>query len=217
MVFETKDGIRQDLLIDGLVDEPNMGRLSRNGWFTADHEEGIVNVRVRFGPDQGDTSSAQLEIGPEAIPPRPPGNEGAGDIPLILFCETEAPGMDEYPPDQRTHHGGEYYPTIIEEPPFDHVVWINPDSKEALRVRQARGGSSGRGSIGTKTFLQFVALKCFEILKRLKVRQEIRESAITEVEFRQLHAQAEMDCAAFIDEAYNLAEELYRGNVEDIH
>jgi len=41
--------------------------------------------------------------------------------------------MEEYPPGQRTHSGGEYHPTIIDfDPLFEHVIWINPDSKEIM-------------------------------------------------------------------------------------
>ena len=96
------------------------------------------------------------------------------------------------------------------EPPFDHVVWINPNSKEALKVRQSRGGSIGVGGIATVTFNRFLALKCFDILKHLKVRQEISGRTATEREFTRMLAQAEMDCVGFIDAAYSLAETLHR-------
>ncbi|HEV3204781.1 MAG TPA: hypothetical protein VGY77_10370 [Gemmataceae bacterium] len=90
-----------------------------------------------------------------------------------LLCKTPVPGMEEFPVDERTHHGGSYYPTINEEPLFENVVWINQFSKEATRVRQGRGGSSGMSGFLTKTFGQFLALKCFDILKRLWVRQKV--------------------------------------------
>jgi hypothetical protein len=111
--------------------------------------------------------------------------------------------------------GGEYYPTIIEEPLFDGVVWINPDSKESSRVRHARGGRKGSAGIGTKTFTQFVALKCFEILKRLKVRREVGDMLITELQFRDYLADAELKCADFIDQAYALADKLADGHPEE--
>ena len=81
-------------------------------------------------------------------------------------------------------------------------------------MRRSRGGPSGMGGIGTKTFMHFVALKCFEILKRLRVRQEIKEQTVNETQFCQLIAQAEMDCATFIDAAYELSEQLLRGEGE---
>ena len=89
------------------------------------------------------------------------------------------------------------------------MIWINPDSKEAIRVRKGRGGRKGTSGIGAKVFTQFIALKCFDILKRLRIRQAIGDNAITEVQFRQELAQAETDCASFVDEAYSLAEQLH--------
>jgi hypothetical protein len=230
MIFRTAAGGREDLLVEaatrndllmeGMVDESEMGKISRNGWFTAGHVPGVATVRVRFGPAQQDTNTDTLNIGTEVAPPRRRPDDGNGtvpDVPVILLCGQEAPGMGEYTPDQRTHPGGEYHPTIIEdEPPFEHVIWINPDSKEALRVRKERHGPTptGVGRIASKSFLQFIALKCFEVLKRLKVRQERRDQQMTEVEYRRDLAQAELDCSDFIDRAFDLADELYHGEME---
>jgi hypothetical protein len=210
-IFSTSSGPRNDLLIEGSVDESEAGRLSRSGWFVAGHMIGGATLRVRFGPEPTNTTSARVQIGPDAVPPRKSSTGEGGDIPQILMCGDTAPGMDDYPPEQRTHHGGEHYPTIIEEPQFSNVIWINPRSKEAMRVRQRHGGSSGVGRISSKSFLEFVALKCFEILKRLKVRQEVRDASLMEIEFRDRLAQAELECAGFIDAAYDLAERLYQG------
>lgn len=208
-VFHTPNGPRQDLLIEGLIDEMDRGRISRTAQFTAGRQEGPVTVRVRFGPKPTDFSSVQLRIGPESMPVRGRGGSaGGGNIPYILLCGTEAPGMDDLPPEQRTHHGGEIHPTIIEEPPFDNVVWINPNSKEALRVRHGRGGTKGSAGIATKTFTQFVALKAFDILKRLRVRQAIGEASVSELQFRNELAMAEMACADFVDAAYDIASNL---------
>lgn len=211
--FVTAGGHRDDLLIEGSVDEPDMGRISRGGMFTAGLQQGVATVRIRFGPKLSDWHTVPIRIGADAVPPRARGGQGA-DIPYILLCGTIAPGHDDIPPVQRTHRGGEHHPTIIEEPPFDEVVWINPDSKEASRVRQGRGGRRGAASIGAKSFTQFLALKCFEILKRLKVRQELRGTSINELQFRQLLAQAEMDCADFVDEAFMLADQLGETDAE---
>ena len=57
-----------------------------------------------------------------------------GDIPDILLCGDEAPGFDDYPEEQRTLPGGAEFPTIIEDPLFASVVWINPKSKELARA-----------------------------------------------------------------------------------
>jgi hypothetical protein len=130
------------------------------------------------------------------------------DIPEILLCGEPAPGMEEYSEEQRTMPGGQEYPTIIEDPLFPNVVWINPTSKEAMRVRRSRGGPSGVGSIGSKTFMHFVALKCFDILKRLHVRQALEGLTVTEYQFIQLATSAEIECADFIDDAWELSDQL---------
>jgi len=209
VTFHAEWGPREDLLIEGFVDETDRARISRTAVLTAGRLEGDITVRVRFGPKPGDTATCTLKIGSESLPPRARGgDQGGSNIPYILLCGTEAPGVDDLPPEQRTHHGGEHYPTIIEEPTFDHVVWINPDSKESMRIRQGRGGTKGAAGIGTKTFTQFIAIKCFDILKRLRVRQDLGETAVTEVQFRNYLAMAEMECADFVDEAFGMADEI---------
>lgn len=202
--FHTSAGHRTDLMIDGGVDETEMGRLSRGGLFTAGQIEGEATVRVRFAGDLGDNSTAVVEIGPESV--AKVGRGGGADIPLILMCGDQAPGMEEYPPEQRTHQGGDHHPTIIEDPLFLNVVWINPHSKEAIRVR--RRGPSGIAGIANKVFAQFLALKCFDILKRLKVRQDVGDQALTETQFMAESMEAEMACVGFIDAAYELADKL---------
>jgi hypothetical protein len=206
-VFQTSNGPRRDLMLEGTVDEPELGTLGRSGFFTADHMQGVATLRVRYGPELGDTDADLVEIGSQAIE-RANRDRNGPQIPLILMCGTEAQGMEDLPPEQRTHRGGEYHPTIIEEPTFPNIIWVNGNSKEALRVRQSRGGSSGIGSVATKTFTQFLALKCFEILKTLKVRDLVRTDAITELQYRNHYAHAEIECASFIDQAYVLADQL---------
>jgi hypothetical protein len=101
------------------------------------------------------------------------------------------------------------YPTIIDDDPiFEPTIFINPDSRESCQVRKGRGGSRGTAGIGSAIFLQFLAIKCFEILKRLYVRQSLNEGATTELEFRRMFAEAEMICAPFIDKAFEIAHEL---------
>jgi len=212
--FHTSTGPRDDLLVEGKIDEIGFGRLSRHGVFTAGMVEGTATVRVRFGPARGDVCTVSVEIGAEVFERSERRAGTRGDVPWILLCGEEAPGMDEYPPEQRTHPGGDRFPTIIEEPQFPHVVWINHNSKESVRVRRGRG-PTGVGGISTKTFYQFLALKCFDILKRLKVRQEIGDAVWTEREFTRGFAQAEIDCSGFIDTAYELAGDLYRARGQD--
>jgi hypothetical protein len=211
ITFHTSFGPRDDLMVEGSVDEGDLGRLSRAGSFTAGLRSGEATLRVRYAGGRDEVASATIEIGTEVMPPSGRGGKGL-DIPLILLCGEEAPGMEEYPREMRTHPGGEFHPTIIEEPHYGSVIWINPQSKESLRVRRARGGSSGIGSVASKSFMEFVSLKCFEILKRLRVRQELRDSSVTETEFTRQLAQAEIDCAAFVDAAYAVADGLYKGH-----
>ena len=109
--------------------------------------------------------------------------------------------------------GGDHLPTLIDfDPLFEDVIFINPDSRESLQIRQGRGGRRGPMGIGNKTYIQFLALKCFEILKRLYVRQAVESQQITEVQFRQHFAHAETECAPFIERAYDIARQLTNGD-----
>jgi len=116
--------------------------------------------------------------------------------------------MQDLSPEFRTIPGGPEYPTIIEDPLFEGIVWINHFSKEAVRVRSSVGGSSGLGKIGNRTFMHFVALKCFDVLKRLYVRQRIAGDSVTDYQYMQLAADAEMECSDFIDAAWELTDHL---------
>src|SRR5262249_15021094 len=153
---------------------------------------GQATIRVRYGSGDNDTVIGVVQIGPERVPKRERnrGNEGA-DIPIILLCGVNAPNMEQYADDRRTIMPSDYLPTIIDyEPPFEpNVIFINQDSKESFQVRRGKGGRRGAAGIGTDTFLQFLAIKCFEILKRLYVRQSVAEGAMTEMQFRQTFAE----------------------------
>lgn len=208
VTFETDEGPLDEALLDAEVLEPEMGSIGRHGQFTAGWREGTATVRIRFGAAPEDIHDVAIAIGAEAVPP-PQGKGATGtDLPLILLCGDAAPGTQELPDEQRTIAGGEHYPTIYEEPKFPNIVWINPTSKEAVRVRGSRGGPTGMGKITSKTFLNFIALKCFEILKRLHVRQQIGEDSVTENQFVTMSFEAEVACADFIDAAWELSEEL---------
>jgi len=197
------------LLIEGGVDEPDHGRMSRHGVFTAGGQEGDATIRVRYGADNPQTVTQILRIGPERISTRGQGGKEGGEVPYILLCGTQAPHMDHYPPPQRTVSPSEHLPTIIDyEPQFEHVIFLNPDSREATQVRRGKGGRKGVASIGTETFLQFLALKCFEIVKRLHVKQAVKDGVMTEQQFRDYFASAEITCAPFIEQAYSLARDL---------
>lgn len=206
--FDTPDGPLDDALIDAKVLDADAGRIGRHGRFTAGAQEGAAIVRVRFGKGPSDYRDFAIEIGSESVPPPEGRGDQGSDVPEILFCGDDAPGMSEYPREQRTVPGGPEVPTIIEDVLFPNVVWINPNSKEAMRVRRSGGGSSGVGRVTSRTFMHFVALKCFDILKRLHVRQQIAGGSVTEYQYMQYAAEAEMDCAEFIDVAWELGDQL---------
>lgn len=209
--FETPKGKLNDALIEAEILENDMGRINRHGFFKAGLQEGEAIARVRFASETGDFRDFSIEIGPDRVPPR--GEQGI-DVPEILFCGDTVPGKEHLPDEERTLSGGERAPTIIEDPLFPNVVWINYNSKEAIRVRKTRGGSGGVGGIDTRTFMQFVALKCFDILKRLHVRQHIRQNmgevGVTENTYCDLVGNAETECVDFIDAAWDFSERLAR-------
>lgn len=207
--FATEDGPRDDLVVEAWLDQPAMGRVDRRARLTAGRHAGEVSLFVRYGAGDGEVATMDLVVGDEIELERAGRRlEGSG-VPYILICGTPAPGMGAFPLAQRTVQGGAHEPTIIDfEPQFEHVIWINPSSEESVRVREGRGGRRGVAGIGTKPYLRFLALKCFEILKRLYVRQRVADRRISEAEFRRLFAQAEMACAPFIDDAYQVAESL---------
>jgi hypothetical protein len=210
LTFHTSEGPVDDVLIDAEVIPPDMGKIGRHGRFTAGMHEGEATVRVRYGPAESDIRDFVLAIGADRVEPRKgEGGKGA-DIPLILLCGEPAPGMEEYPENARTVPPGPNYPTIVEDRAlFPGIVWLNPNSKEAERVRTSGvGGSSGVLSLETKTFTHFVALKCFEILKRLHIRQQIAGEAVTEDQYMQAAAYSEIECADFIDAAWDLSDQI---------
>jgi hypothetical protein len=210
VAYSTEGGSRDDLLHDASVDEIGMGRISRNGVYIAGSREGSVTIRVRWGINQIDTVSSSALIGPERVPPRRgSGGDAGGEIPLILLCGTSVPDMDHYPLEQRTIMPSEHLPTIIDfDPAFENVIFINPDSRESIQARRGKGGRKGMAGIATDTYYQFVAMKCFEILKRLWVFEQAREAPLTEVQFRERFATAETECAPFIEHAYEIAEDI---------
>ncbi len=219
IIFQTERGprgdvlieARADLLVDAEVDEPLMGRVDRYGVFTAGGHEGTATVRVRFGPTVNEAAVASLRVGSDRVQ-KSPAKKGGGDgpdVPVILLCGKEAPNMEEYPPDQRTILPSEQWPTIIDyDPLYEPTIFINQDSRESFQVRKGRGGPRGAAGIGSEIFLQFLAIKCFEILKRLYVQQSFGEASTTVLQFRQAFAEAETSCAPFIDKAFEIAREM---------
>ena len=208
VTFATDFGPLDEALVDATVLEPEMGMIGRHGRFTAGKNEGNATIRIKYAGGATEFRDFILQIGPDAVPPPDGQGDEGSDVPDILLCGVQAPNMAEFPPERRTMPGGPEYPTIIEDPLFPNIVWINPNSKEALWVRKSRGGPSGVARVTSATFMQFVALKCFDILKRLYLRQQIAGGTITEYEYMQLAAEAEIECADFIDAAWGLSDEL---------
>ena len=208
ITFQTPEGPLDDALIDGEVTDPSFGVIGRHGWLTVGNTEGNADVRIRYGSDPSAYRDFSIPVGSKRVPPKEGSGDSGSDVPEILLCGEHAPGMEEYPPERRTIPGGPNYPTLIEDPLFKGIVWINAKSKEAMRVRRGAGGSSGLGKVGNKTFMHFVALKCFDILKRLYVRQQISGDAVTEFTYMAYAVEAEMECSDFIDAAWEMTDQL---------
>ena len=203
--FVTEDRGRVDLLMETSVDEQDLGRLSRAGLFSAGLTSGSVTCRVKYGPGPGDSEALVVEIGEDMIERRS-GAAGA-DIPYIVMCGDQAPNAKDLPPGQQTHPAGDHHPTVIENPIWENVIWINTESRESRRARNR--GPTGQMSVATKLYTQFFAIKCFDILKSLLVRQELGDTPVTALQFTNEMAVAEMDCADFIEASFDLADDLY--------
>jgi len=195
------------LFYETSVDEAGMGHFGRSGFFTAGGIPGLATARVKYNSKARGSATCSIQISNERIEPKK-GHSGA-DIPIILMCGSEAPGRAEYPVDQRTHEGGDDFPTIIDfEPQWQDVIWLNHKSKESLRVRQSRG-PSGLFGLHTTTFGQYLAIKCFEVLRRLCARQSLEDlESFTYQQLLDALAQAEITAADFIDAAYQIVERI---------
>ncbi|MBM3473902.1 MAG: hypothetical protein FJX75_11585 [Armatimonadetes bacterium] len=202
-----------DALYETSIDEAGMGRFGRGGVFTAGGTPGIATLRVRFGRGETDHTTCCVRITEERVERQRKG--GGPDVPYILLCGEEAPGRNDLSPEQRTHRGGPEYPTIIDwEPEWQRdpeVVWINQYSKESALVRRGRGPSGVTG-IGSPTFRNYLVLKCFDVLRRLWVRQELgHQMGIGYDEFIRRLSDAEMQTASFLDAGFSVVSGLSRG------
>ncbi len=190
-----------------LVDELDLGRVGRTGMFTAGGVEGTGTVRFKYSATSA--AACQVVVGPDKIEREPP--KPRSDMPLLLLCGTLAPGREEFPESQRTFPPGPQYPTIIDfYPEWEDVVWINLESAEAQKVRGSRGPTGAIG-IRTQTVYQFLALKAFEVLRRLKVKQEYEEKQASGIEFLRAMSETEIDAAPFLDKAYDVVEKMVEG------
>jgi len=216
IVANTRTQPADDLVYEATVDELEMGRINRSGWFTAGDVAGVATIRVKYGPEDGDCQTCIAQIGEESVE-RPPPKLGGVDIPYILLCGQPAPASryGDLAEDQRTHPGGPFEPTIIDtEPQWADVVWINHLSKESEKARGRAPATGGQTSLRAQRFQQFLALKAFDVLKRLRLRQQVRDNPITRIEFLRELAQAETETADFLDAAYQLVDRMLRGSIE---
>jgi hypothetical protein len=183
-----------------------MGKINRMGYFTAGGLQGSATVRIKWGHKDDQVSVSVVQIGNEKIAGKEGGSKGKG-APLILLCGTPAPGREDLPQESRTLDGGEDYPTIIDyDPLWENIIWLNHNSHESKKVKMR--GEGGTIKISSRTFRQFLALKCFEILKRLKVEETFKDNLINMYQFKQAIADAEMQTAGFLEKAYEIVKEL---------
>ncbi|MBU2652474.1 MAG: hypothetical protein KKA81_16225 [Bacteroidetes bacterium] len=201
-----------NLIYETYVDEIEMGSINRDGIFTAGGLSGYATVRIKYGTKENQVKTLRVQIGEEKISGS--GGDKGNDIPLILLCSRESPNSEDRLAESRTHPGGEDHPTIIDnEPLWKGIIWINSDSKESRKARSR--GEGGFMKIGSPTFQQFLTLKCFEVLKRLKMEDDVGGDSFNMDEFRNGIANAEMETASFLDKAYILVKELVGGEEDE--
>lgn len=202
----------EEIIFESHVDEIEMGKITRNCMFTAGGLEGSATVKIRWGPKDDQVYILKIKIGNEKIEEK--GDSGDSGIPYILLCGKEAPGREDLPMESRTLQGGEDYPTIVDyDPLWEGIIWLNQHSAESKKMRTR--GEGGTIKISSRTFQQFLALKCFEILKRLKVEESFRDGGRTMIEFKLALANAEMETAGFLEKAYALVRELIKGEEDE--
>lgn len=204
----------EGLIYEVYIDEQEMGKIDREGNFIAGGIEGNATIRIRYGKEDDKFKKIILKIGKEKMER----NKGS-NLPYLLFCGDPAPLRENLPEDQRTVPPGEGYSTIIDYEPVwrnqsPSVIWINLKSKEAKKARSF-GNDQRLASLKSKTTQGFILLKCFEILKRLKLQQKIGETAITNIEFLQKLALAETEASEFLDLAQAILYHLMQGREED--
>ena len=198
---DKKGEIVPDMIYEIHTDDPELGRINRDGLFTADSTPGVATLRAIYGEHK--YTETPVEVGFDTLNKDKPTTKG---LPYILLCGSPAPNTEDLPEELRSHPGGLDYPTLIDfEPIWENVIWINPSSREAMKVRESRHGSIGTS---TRTFQDFLALKCFEILKRLKVQNKFGEEVMNTRAFLTELAEAEMETSDFLEHAYNIVEKL---------
>lgn len=138
-----------------------------------------------------------------------------------MLCDDVAPNCTDLPENERTWSSNPEAPTIIMYEPFWNergVIWINHASAESRRIRERTSGSAPLSKVNTATFMEFLAMKCFDILKILRAEQMIEKDArISMAEVIANLATAEIEAAPFIDAAFTILEnvDLERMNARD--
>lgn len=206
--FLLSDGSLSDnLLIEASVDPNHRGTVNRNGRFFALSSPGEATVRVRFGSGNSDVGQIAVQVSDEQAD-RSHGGPSV-DVPRILMCGTDAPGLEDQPKELRTHPGGEDFPTVIDfEPQFINVgvVFLNPGSPESKIVRQRHNKQGSLVSVTSATYRDFLRLKVYDILCNLKARQLSESEDFTYMQWRRLRSDAETKCAEFLLLARELME-----------
>jgi hypothetical protein len=211
---QNDEGLRPErLALSYQVLPDGAGRVGRLGFFTSGSQPGKVSIKAIYGK-QGAESSVIVEVTEEKKERPPPGWKGGG-IPYIVLCDDMAPGCTDLPENERTLRSNPEAPTIIMYEPFWNergVIWINHASAEARRVREKAPGNAPLSKINTDTFMAFLAMKCFEILKILKAEQQIpKDARISMSEMVENLARAEIEAAPFIDAAFKSLERTRAG------
>ncbi|OHA43294.1 MAG: hypothetical protein A3G04_01065 [Candidatus Taylorbacteria bacterium RIFCSPLOWO2_12_FULL_44_9] len=204
----------QEFIYEAHIDETEMGRVSRKGVFTAGGIEGFATVRIKYGLKEDQVLLFKIQIGNEKI--EGGGGSSGNGVPYILLCQKEAPGTEDLPQESRTHIGGEDSPTIIDyEPQWRKlgIIWINHFSHESKKFRIRGNGETMKISSGT--FQRFLALKCFEVLKRLKVEEAFKSESKNMFELEQALAVAEIEAAGFLEKAYLIVKDLISSEEEN--
>lgn len=198
--FDKEGGLQKNLVYEFLIDDPTKAIISRTGILTAGIKEGNVLIKIKYGESK--TENFTIEIGKEEYQREGKGDKG-NDFPLILFCGDEAPNTQDLGREYRTYPPSEDDVTIIDNNPFwKNIIWINHESKESKKFRLRGDGEEVR--IDSGRYQDFLILKTFEILKRLKIKEDMGSKEYAYPKFINALAATEIHCAGFLEEAHNL-------------
>lgn len=208
-------GIAERIALKYDVGPKESGKVGRLGFFTAGSHPGLVTVTAYYGRGEDEYTAVTLSVTEEKKKPKDPSGYGGGGSPYIVLCGEEAPGCTDLPEKERTLEPNPEMPTIIFYDPFwfqKGIIWINWESEESKRVRDRAAGATPSGKINTKTFSDFLVLKCFDVVKMLRAQQDLGSDFTgSPIETFTALAQAESDCAKFLDYAFDLVDSWFGG------